>query len=126
MMILAPEKRATLKGCTIAANKQETNEVTDTDIIIDDDAMDIELVDVDNMTARALTATELADEIGVNPKAFRSFYRSYAKRNGLSTPGSGARYKFNVTDADIAAWSLEYHAHRKSNNALTVDGGPVA
>jgi hypothetical protein len=90
----------------------------------------VEAVEADDAIASlevfAMTATELADEIGVHPKAFRSFYRSYAKRNGLATPGSGARYKFNVTEADIAAWSAEYHAHRKSNNALTVEGGPLA
>ena len=85
-----------------------------------------EPIESTDLEVRAMTATELADEIGVNPKAFRSFYRSYAKRNGLATPGSGARYKFNVNDADIAAWSAEYHAHRKSNNALTVSGAPVS
>jgi hypothetical protein len=88
----------------------------------DDASEAIESTDLETMM---LTATELADEIGVNPKAFRSFYRSYAKRNGLSTPGSGARYRFAVTEADIAAWSIEYHAHRKANNALTVSGAPV-
>jgi hypothetical protein len=102
----------------MATDKQEMN-VTD-DAIVDD-----AIVDLDNLTVQSLTATELADEIGVHPKAFRSFYRSYAKRNGLATPGSGARYRFNVTEADIAAWSAEYHAHRKANNALTVDGSPI-
>jgi hypothetical protein len=95
------------------------NESVEIEEIASDDA-------IASLEVFAMTATELADEIGVHPKAFRSFYRSYAKRNGLATPGSGARYKFNVTEADIAAWSAEYHAHRKSNNALTVDGGPLA
>jgi hypothetical protein len=88
----------------------------------DDASEPIESVDLDVMM---LTATELADEIGVHPKAFRSFYRSYAKRHGLVTPGSGSRYRFAVTQADIAAWAIEYASHRKSNNAITVSGSPV-
>jgi hypothetical protein len=77
------------------------------------------------------TATELADAIGVNPKAFRSFVRSMVRSNGgkvgEQTPGSGGRYRFECEDgaeeAFIASWADAYKAHARTNNtrAITLD-----
>jgi hypothetical protein len=74
------------------------------------------------------TATEIADAIGVNPKAFRSFVRSTVRSNGgkvgEQTPGSGGRYAFDDdgidADAFIASWSAAYRAHARTNNTRTV------
>ena len=74
------------------------------------------------------TATEIADEIGVNPKAFRSFVRSIVRANGgkvgENTPGSGGRYAFDddgmEADAFIASWREAYQSHRRTNNTTTV------
>jgi hypothetical protein len=68
------------------------------------------------------TATEIADAIGVNPKAFRSFVRSTVRSNGgkvgEQTPGSGGRYAFDDdgidADAFIASWSAAYRAHART------------
>lgn len=82
-------------------------------------------------TIVAMSATELADAIGVDPKAFRSFYRKYAKAHGLSTPGSGGRYKFNVrrtnddTPDDVTAWGEAYADHARTHGAVVIDGAPI-
>jgi hypothetical protein len=75
-----------------------------------------------------LTATEIADAIGVNPKAFRSFVRSTVRSNGgkvgEQTPGSGGRYAFDDDGADadafIASWANAYRTHARTNNTRTV------
>jgi hypothetical protein len=84
------------------------------------------------------TATEIADELNVDPKAFRSFYRSIVRSNGgkvgVNTPGSGKRYAFDLddstahndaeraalVDAYIDGWRIAYNSHRKTNNANKV------
>jgi len=74
------------------------------------------------------TATEIADELGVNAKAFRSFVRSIVRANGgkvgENTPGSGGRYAFDddgmEPDDFIASWRTAYDSHRRTNNAVTV------
>jgi hypothetical protein len=74
------------------------------------------------------TATELADEIGVAPKAFRSFVRSMVRANGgkigEATPGSGGRYRFECdddgVDAFIASWRTAYAAHARTNNTRAI------
>ena len=74
------------------------------------------------------TATEIADELGVNPKAVRSFVRSIVRSNGgkvgEQTPGSGGRYAFDDEgsdpDAFIASWREAYASHRRTNNSVTV------
>jgi len=75
---------------------------------------------------RTMTATEMADAIGVSPKAFRSFWRSFIRSNGgtvgADTPGSGKRYNFtNVDDAMIESVRAAYASHRRTNGAVTVD-----
>ena len=73
-----------------------------------------------------MTAKEMADAIGVNAKAFRSFWRSYTEANGgvvgIDTPGSGARYIFEgVTDDSIEIMRALYSSHRRTNNAKSID-----
>lgn len=73
---------------------------------------------------RTMSASEIADYIGVSAKAFRSFMRSHVKSQGgtvgVETPGSGARYRFECDDADLESWATLYRAHRKTNNTLTI------
>jgi len=74
------------------------------------------------------TATELADEIGVAPKAFRSFVRSMVRANGgkvgEATPGSGGRYRFECEDDDIESfvqsWADAYKQHARTNNTRAI------
>ena len=74
------------------------------------------------------TATELADAIGVNPKAFRSFVRSMVRNNGgkvgEQTPGSGGRYRFECDDDDadafVARWAAAYRSHARTNNTRAI------
>lgn len=74
------------------------------------------------------TATELADEIGVAPKAFRSFVRSMVRANGgkvgEQTPGSGGRYRFECDDderdAFVVRWADAYRAHARTNNTRAI------
>ena len=83
------------------------------------------------MGTRIFTATELADELNVQPKAFRSFVRSMVRANGgkvgEQTPGSGGRYRFECDDDDasvasfIDGWRVAYNTHRKTNNTRTID-----
>ena len=83
------------------------------------------------MGMRIFTATELADELNVQPKAFRSFVRSLVRSNGgkvgEQTPGSGGRYRFECDDDDdavasfIDGWRVAYQTHRKTNNTRTID-----
>ena len=77
-------------------------------------------------SARTMTAKEMADAIGVNAKAFRSFWRSFTESRGgtvgIDTPGSGARYIFeNVTDEYVATMRDLYASHRRTNNAKVTD-----
>ena len=82
------------------------------------------------------TATEIADAIGVSPKAFRSFVRSSVRnlggKVGVETTGSGGRYAFEcdadasddaAIDAFMQAWGDAYRAHARTNNtrAITLD-----
>lgn len=77
---------------------------------------------------RVFTATELADEIGVSPKAFRSFVRSMVRSNGgkvgEQTPGSGGRYRFECDEADadafVARWADAYKRHARTNNTRAI------
>jgi hypothetical protein len=74
------------------------------------------------------TATELADAIGVNPKAFRSFVRSMVRANGqtvgVDTPGSGGRYRFECEDDDadafVSSWASAYRTHARTNNTRAI------
>ena len=74
------------------------------------------------------TATEIADAIGVNPKAFRSFVRSMVRANGgkvgENTPGSGGRYRFECNDDDVEAfvarWAAAYRSHARTNNTRAI------
>jgi hypothetical protein len=74
------------------------------------------------------TATELADAMGVAPKAFRSFVRSMVRANGgkvgEATPGSGGRYRFECDDDDVdafvASWVTAYGAHARTNNTRAI------
>src|SRR5580765_3423848 len=76
-----------------------------------------------------LTATELADAIGVAPKAFRSFVRSNVRlqggKVGVDTPGSGKRYVFNVTQSEIDAIGAAYASHRRTNGAVAFDAASL-
>jgi hypothetical protein len=74
------------------------------------------------------TATELADAIGVQPKAFRSFVRSMVRTQGgkvgEQTPGSGGRYRFECDDDDesafVARWADAYKRHARTNNTRAI------
>jgi hypothetical protein len=74
------------------------------------------------------TATELADAIGVNAKAFRSFVRSMTRASGgavgVDTPGSGGRYRFECDDDDadafVQSWADAYRAHARTNNTRAI------
>jgi hypothetical protein len=74
---------------------------------------------------RTMTASEVADAIGVTPKAFRSFWRAMVRKSGgavgADTPGSGKRYVFNVTDADLERIASQYASHRRTNGGVVAD-----
>ena len=80
-----------------------------------------------HLTAKEMAAqvSALLAPVSVNDKAWRSFYRSYAEKHGLPTPGSGGRYKYEFTTDQIIEWAACYRAHRKGNNAMTVSASPV-
>lgn len=49
-----------------------------------------------------VSAKEIAAQLGVDPKRFRSFLRSYLDSKGLSDmrPGQGGRYAFNEDNVE--------------------------
>ena len=77
-----------------------------------------------------MTPKEIAAHVGaaldlnVTPKACRCFWRSHVEALGgtvgIDTPGSGARYDFEVTPADLDAIVQAYARRRRTNNAMTV------
>ena len=91
-----------------------------------------ELAPIDDsaIACEPMSASEIADVLDVDAKAFRSFWRAMTRKRGgtvgVDTPGSGKRYSFSVpTDeamrsAYFDAMRSAYATHRRTNNAQTV------
>lgn len=77
----------------------------------------------------ALTAREVADAIGTEPKTLRMFLRSNA--SGYAAAGAGGRYTFTAADvpkikAKFATWQKERSAKKAADAKVTTPPAKVA
>lgn len=96
------------KGCDMSNESNESNEGT----------------------GAYMSASAVAEHIGVSPKAFRRFVREYVKgkggRVGQDTPGRGGRYAFERDSIDAIAAAYEAWSGRAGAMLITFDAADDA
>jgi hypothetical protein len=72
-----------------------------------------------------INGTEMADLIGVDPKAFRAFVRRTARKAGQgdALPGSGKRYSFDPNEADL--WLSAFQSDVKGGGRSAIAIGDL-
>lgn len=68
------------------------------------------------MTA-TITTTDLAAELGTDPRTLRKFLRADAKAREVATPGKGSRYALKGDARSIAAMQKKFTKWTNAQNA---------